>query len=248
LKDLNLKKMAEIKYILYVVLLLFCFCDQNRLTAESLVEKSILAHGGENMIKSIQYTKSTKLFTENGELENHLIQKITHQWDPFFTLMEWEHSDGIHSAVKKSGEISLTVNGALITDSLQLTQTGSSLDAAFYVFWQPFKLIEPSAKKVFLGRQKILDSIEVLALKVSYSDDPKADLWHYYFDPNTYKIKAVKVKHKKRSSLIINERYETATGLSLNKTRKSYFLDSLGQITYLRAAYQYEILSVNYKK
>ena len=119
---------------------------------------------------------------------------------------------------------------------------------SLYVFWQPFKLVDPTAKKVYLGKQRILDSINVLALKVYYSDDPKADVWHYYLNPNNYKIRAVKVDHNERTSMIFNERYETETGLSLNKTRKSYFLDSLGQIKYLRAAYKYEINFVEYYK
>ena len=83
---------------------------------------------------------------------------------------------------------------------------------------------------------------------ISYSDEIGADQWHYFFDPKNFKIRGVKVEHKGRISLIINELYETKTGLSLNKSRKSYFLNSVGKIEYLRAAYKYEILSFNYKK
>ena len=93
-----------------------------------------------------------------------------------------------------------------------------------------------------------MDSIEVLALQVSYSDAPNADLWHYYFTPENYKLRAVQVDHNNRTSLILNELYETQTGLLLNKTRMSYFLDSLGQITYLRAAYEYEITALDFYK
>lgn len=58
------------------------------------------------------------------------------------------------------------------------------------MFLQLFKLIDSSAKKVYLGKQKILDSIGVLTVKVSYSDDLKVDVWFYYFHPETCKIKA----------------------------------------------------------
>ena len=85
-------------------------------------------------------------------------------------------------------------------------------------------------------------------MQVSYSDEIGADRWHYFFDQKNFKIRGVKVEHKGRISLIINELYETNTGLSLNKSRKSYFLNSLGKVKYLRAAYEYEILSFNYKK
>lgn len=214
--------------------------------------KSIKIHGGEgllNEIKSIHYNKSIKLYTLNGELENHISQKIIHQWNPFLTRIDWENAKGIHSIQKNSEGISLSLNGQLIKDSLQLSRANTNLDAALYVFWQPFKLVDPLAKKVFLGKQKILDSIEVFGLKVSYSDDPEADQWFYYFNSINFKIRAVKVNHNKRSSLILNESYETNTGMYLNKTRKSYFLNSLGQINYLRAVYEYEITSLErYKK
>ena len=58
-------------------------------------------------------------------------------------------------------------------------------------------------------------------------------------------LEATQVNHDGRKSLIINESVENKTGLFLNKTRKSYFVDSLGKIKYLRAAYKYEITSFN---
>ncbi len=245
------KKGTVFKLVFFLIIFLFCFCEKNNLTAESLIEKSIQAHGGLNLVKqfkSIQYNKSTKLYSKNGELENHLIQKINHQWDPFLTSIEWKNSEGFLNAKKKDGKVSLKLNNILIKDSLKIISAESNLDAAFYVFWQPFQLLEPAAKKVLLGSQKIMDSIDVIEMQVSYSDEVGADQWYYFFDQKNFKIRGVKVEHKKRISLIINELYETKTGLSLNKSRKSYFLDSKGKVKYLRAAYEYEILSFNYKK
>ena len=245
------KKRPVSKLVLFLIIFLFCFCKKNPLTAESLIDKSIQAHGGLNLVKqfkSIQYNKSTKLYSKNGELENHLIQKINHQWDPFLTSIEWKNSEGYLNAKKKDGKVSLKLNNIFVKDSLKIIRAESNMDAAFYVFWQPFQLLEPAANKVLLGSQKIMDSIDVIEMQVSYSDEIGADQWHYFFDPKNFKIRGVKVKHKGRISLIINEVYETKTGLSLNKSRKSYFLDSRGKVKYLKAAYEYEILSFNYKK
>ena len=217
------------------------------MNSETLIQKSIAAHGGLDMlktIKSIQYTKSTSLYTKSGALEKTVEQYITHQWNPDQTSIAWVSEESTFFAEKNSNEVSLFKGGEMVKDSLERTQAAANIDAALYVFWQPFKLTDSSAKKVYLGKQKILDSIEVLTVKVSYSDDPKADVWFYYFHPENYKVKAVKVKHNRRTSLILNDRYETQTGLSLNKTRRSFFLDTLGKIDYLRAAYQYEIDSI----
>ena len=246
-----MKKKPFSKLVLFLIIFCFCFCKKNTLTAESLIKKSIQAHGGSDLVKqfkSIQYNKSTKLYSKNGELENHFIQKISHQWDPFLSSIEWKNSKGCFSAKKKDGKVSLKLNNKSIKDSLKLIQAESNLDGAFYVFWQPFQLLEPNAKKVLLGNKKMLDSIDVIEMQISYSDEIGADQWHYFFDPKNFKIRGVKVEHKGRISLIINELYETKTGLSLNKSRKSYFLNSVGKIEYLRAAYKYEILSFNYKK
>ena len=236
---------------IYSLFFLVCFCSEPQVSAEKILQKSIQAHGGANLanrIKSIHYNKFTKLYRPNGELENHTLQEIVHQWNPFLTKINWENTEGSYTAQKKLDKVSLFANGLLIKDSLRLNQAESSLDASLYVFWQPFKVTDPIAKKEYLGKQKILDSIDVLALKVSYSDNPDTDIWHYYLNPDTYKIRAVQVAHNQRTSLIVNESYETETGLSLNKTRKSFFLDSQGQIKYLRATYEYEITSVEFYK
>jgi len=118
-----------------------------------------------------------------------------HQWSPFLTKINWENEEKSYVAEKKSDEVSLYINGQLIKDTLKINQTKSSLDAALYVFWQPFKLVDPTAKKVYLGKQRILDSIDVLALKYTILMILKADLWFYYLHPKNYKIRAVKVEY-----------------------------------------------------
>ena len=247
----HFKKTTQKVFSVFLMISLLNGCNQPSLAPEILLQKSIQAHGGMdllNQIESIQYNKSIKLYTASGTLERQLNQKILHRWEPFLTSMEWTTTEGSFFAQKDSEKVRLTLNGELQKDSLLLSEINSNLDAALYVFWQPFKLTEPAAKKTYLGPQKLLDSIEVLALQVSYSDAPNADLWHYYFTPENYKLRAVQVDHNNRTSLILNELYETQTGLSLNKKRMSYFLDSLGQVTYLRAAYEYEITALDFYK
>lgn len=235
------------KIILGVVVLGFLNCSPASINASRLVQKSIEAHGGwelVNTFKSIHYNKRTSLYTESGALEKTIDQSISHQWNPELTEMVWDAEGDHFFAQKETEQVHFYQNGEQITDSVKLAQAASNLDAALYVFWQPFKLVDPSAKKVYLGKQKILDSIEALTLQLTYSDAPDADQWFYYFHPENFKIRAVKVRHNNRTSLILNDSYETQTGLSLNKTRRSFFLDSLGRIQYLRAAYRYEIDSI----
>ena len=72
------------KIFLIVVFLILNNCTQSLMNSETLIQKSIAAHGGLDMlktIKSIQYTKSTSLYTKSGELEKTVEQYITQRWN-----------------------------------------------------------------------------------------------------------------------------------------------------------------------
>lgn len=133
----------------------------------------------------------------------------------------------------------------MVLDSKEVAQAYDDTKGALYVFWQPYKLIDSNARLDYVGLVTLLDSISVHSIKVSYPLDPAADVWHYYFNEENFMLEATEVNHDGRISLIINESVEDKTGLFLNKTRKSYFVDSLGKIKYLRAAYKYTITSFN---
>jgi len=54
------------------------------------------------------------------------------------------------------------------------------------------------------------------------------------------------VHHGSTFSYIKNTKYENKTGLSLNAERKSYMTDSLRNVKFLRAHYEYEILALKF--
>ena len=142
-------------------------------------------------------------------------------------------------------KIELFKNNQMVLDSKEVAQAYDNTKGALYVFWQPYKLIDSNARLDYVGLVTLLDSISVHSVKVSYPLDPAADVWNYYFNEENFMLEATEVNHDGRISLIINESVEDKTGLFLNKTRKSYFVDSLGKIKYLRAAYKYTITSFN---
>ena len=78
-----------------------------------------------------------------------------------------------------------------------LKQANKELDAALYVFWQPYKLYDKNTLLKYIGNINLLDSISVYAIEM--------------------------INHKNRVSLIINENLESKTGLFLNKI--NYFLE-----------------------
>ena len=222
-------------------------CAQ-KLNASVLLEKSLVAHGGKkawSIVSEISYLKNIELYDSIGKLEKEINQKIKHTWNPSSTKIEWGNVDDDYVALLREEKIELFKNNQIVLDSQEVAKAYDNTKGALYVFWQPYKLIDSNARLDYIGLVTILDSISVHSLKVSYPLDPTADVWHYYFNEENFMLEATQVNHDERISLIINESFEDKTGLFLNKTRKSYFVDSLGKIKYLRAAYKYAITSFN---
>ena len=207
-----------------------------------------MAHGGKkawSKVSEISYSKNIELYDSIGKLENEINQKIKHIWNPSSTKMEWGNVDDQYVALLQEEKIELFKNNQMVLDSKEVAQAYDNTKGALYVFWQPYKLIDSNARLDYVGLVTLLDSISVHSVKVSYPLDPAADVWHYYFNEENFMLEATEVNHDGRISLIINESVEDKTGLFLNKARKSYFVDSLGKIKYLRAAYKYTITSFN---
>ena len=237
---------ASLNFFGLLLLLSFSLtgCESEDPSADFILQKSLEAHGGMERwkkMKYIRYRKTTTSYDPTGVIEKKSVQHITHQRRPKQTEMIWENEGKSYQALKDTTGISLYKEGILQKDSLLLAQANTNLKAALYVYWQPFKLLKEEAQKNYLGIQKLLDSISVHALQIRYSEEKNADVWTYFFDTQNYRLYAAQVLHNKRISLIVNEAVESETGLFLNHKRKSYFLDSVGKIKYLRAAYSYEI-------
>ena len=221
----------------------FSRCE-SELNAEKIIQESIKFHGGLEgwkSISSISYIKQITLFDTKGSLEQKITQKIKHGWNPYFTEMEWEKPEGNYRAFNDQSGIKLFINNEKLKDSVMLKQTKNNLNGALYVLWQPYKLLDENTKLEYFGKEILLDSISAHKIKVTYPISNDNDIWYYYFDTIDFRLRATRVDHDQRISLILNETVESKTGLSLNKTRKSYFLDSLEKISYLRAVYKYEI-------
>ena len=222
-------------------------CAQ-KINASNLLEKSLVAHGGKkawSKVSEISYLKNIELYDSIGKLEKEINQKIKHTWNPSTTKMEWGNVDDQYVALLQEKKIELFKNNQMVLDSKEVAQAYDDTKGALYVFWQPYKLIDSNARLDYVGLVTLLDSISVHSIKVSYPLDPAADVWHYYFNEENFMLEATEVNHNGIISLIINKSVEDKTGLFLNKTRKSYFVDSLGKIKYLRAAYKYTITSFN---
>jgi len=225
------------------------FLGCSTITSESgqyIVNRGIETHGGHRAfqeLESVSFTKTTRLYKEDGSLESETFQ------EQFFTLipeysfiMKWMDGNDEHQITYDKNTLIKLVNNVIVENQGANEKALKLALSAEYVFFQPFKLIDDKGELSYEGKQMLRDSIETSVVAIKYKDDsPSSDAWRYYFDEN-YRLAAASVKHNNRISLIENLDFQTYKGILFNKVRKSYFIDSLFQKKQLRAEYQYDII------
>lgn len=239
------KKKLNYLFLILGLILFFLGCNETP-NPTSIIQKSIEAHGGQSLWESIQkieYLKEIKLYDSLGQLEQTILQKHYHQWNPSLSIMEWNVNGSLQRVEKNPNGIAVFENGEMVTEHRDIPAITRIMDAALYVFWQPFKLLDKNAIITYDGINQLMGNQEVHTIRIQYSEEPNTDIWHYYFDTETYLLKATQVTHNGQISLIMNEAVEEDTGLFLNKLRKSYFINADRSIQYLRADYVYTIVS-----
>ncbi len=229
----------------YLYLILFLLGCQNATKQEpiDLINASIEAHGGMdnwNVLKNISYVKRIVLYLPDGSVESEVIQKIKYSFKPKFSgKMRWE-KDGVNYQIVFDGKASqLYMNDIESQDSTLVAKYFSEFMASYYVFAQPFKLLEDKANRTYEGESSLENGMPVDVVKVTYpmQNDERSDEWWYYFDTKTHRLAANMVHHKKGYSYIKNTKYQSANSLLFNAERKSYNVDSLRNVQYLRADY-----------
>jgi hypothetical protein len=212
--------------------------------ALEIVEKSIAAHGGKKLweaVEGVDYTKAIATFNAEGQLINEVLQKHRVLLQPFEAQLEWEDEEGQHIAQLKNDTIHRTLNSDPVSAAEKLAGAKASINGAHYVFWQPYRLLEPEAQRTFMGVRTLFNNTTTLEVKITYSTAPEADQWYYFFDASSFQLVATAVLHNGRMSLITNDAYENETGLLLNHKRTSYLTDENFQPLYKQASYIYTI-------
>lgn len=232
--------------VLCCVFLLFSCAEKYRETGTSIVEKSIEAHGGWDSYKALEqisFDKTTWLFSEDSVLESEQIQRQEFRLQPNFLLrMSWQQDSTAHAIFYDQMNVEVYEDSLEVRSPEQIVAAKNLGASAVYVFFQPFKLISDKAILDYRGTTQLFDSLQVKEVAVSYPNDiSNLDQWTYYFD-TSYRLVAAKVAHEDRTSLILNTSFQEYKGVLFNKTRASYFVDSLGRKDYLRARYYYNLL------
>jgi len=228
----------------FILFIAFCFlifsCKPNKTSIESdLVNKCITAHGGIDNWKSLKntnYTKNITLFLEDGSVEKSISQ--THHYinaEGLTGTIEWK--DSLNRKVTYQKGTAYKTKGEQKEENSQAAL--STFNSAYYVLNMPWKLLDDGTHITYEGLDTILNNKIVHTLKVEYPNAGKQEAWEYYLDKDEYQLIANKVHHGTTYSLITNDSYFTYGGLKFNGKRTSYMVDSLGEVLYIRAKYEY---------
>lgn len=244
-----MKKIIKLILVLCITIL-DLQCCKKELDAKEIVLKSIEAHGGIDKWKSakeLSYIKTTVLYDSLGKVEQKTIQTHKNIFGAKLTAeMKWIEDSVSKRVLLKNNNISIYFNGVEQRELKLKEKYYRSVTAANYVIWQPFKLLDEDVTLFYEG-ENVVDNQNVYTIKAAYfkEDGSPDNTWWYYFDKTTYRLLGTMVHHGTTYSYIENTKYETLTGLYLNKERKSYRVDSLRNKKFLRADYFYEILEFN---
>ena len=202
--------MRHFKIKLVLICSVICLsCSQiTSETGKDIVNKSIETHGGHDTfqeLESVSFTKTTRLYKEDGSLESETFQTQSFTLIPdYFLTINWMEDNEKHQITYDRNTAIKRVNNTNVEDSGAIENALKLALSAEYVFFQPFKLIDNNSQLSYEGMQMIRDTIETSVVRIKYEDDsPSSDSWLYYFDEN-YRLVAASVKHNKRISLIEN--------------------------------------------
>lgn len=225
-------------------------CNSPSKPAE-IVKKAIDFHGGKNkweQITFLEYEKTTTVFDSLGNKIKETRQRHLNRFKPSFSSeMHWKENDTLKSAFYQDSKTTLFSGGIQFSNQVLEKKFKEDIDAALFVFLQPYKLLTDAKTLHYEGEDTLANGTKAHVVRASFSSDEKnGDTWWFYFDTKTFRLRANKVKHGNTFSFIENLKQETETGLYLNEERKSYRVDAAGNKKYLIAHYFYKVLQIDY--
>ena len=264
-----MKKTISFLILIPVIIILFSNCQSSDvsesvstsdpyqhitdLPARELLQKAILRAGGLENWKKLQKLKFRKyfaLYEASGKVENEALQTHNYTFLPENKInIRWMVDDVQHETIYQQGHVEKRIGGQPDTSANPQSLLSSVLSATF-VISIPFKLLDPGVELTYAGLDTLEDNQVVEVLKAVYNPDTHEqhstpDTWWHYFVKEDLKEIAYMVQHADHFSYVKNLRDTTVNGFVFPTKRDSYRVDSLRNISFLRARYAYSDYEVN---
>jgi len=229
--------------------LIFSCSQSSEKQGQELLQKSIEAHQLPKKwddISNIKFKKWTRLLDENGVVESESEQWVEFRLKPYFEAkLTWTKDSVLHVVNFNGSKTSYQMGANPIQNEGFLKTKRAEIEAAYFVFAQPWNLLDEKANLTYQG-QKILENGKLIeSIRVDYG--PDSDVWWFYFDPFSYRLIANELHAKDHKSRIENTSYDESSGVLLAKERKSYRIDDSGEKVFLRAEYLYSDYEVTFE-
>ena len=139
------------------VLLFLIGCTST--TAEKILSQAKEAHGGSRYqkLKQIEYEKISWRLSEQGDTLSTQMEKHQIDFEKGASQIFWIEDSVQWQAQKKQHQTTLLKDGVAVVDSALLTKTSRKLDAAQFVFWQPFRLLDSNPQLRYQGIQTLFN-------------------------------------------------------------------------------------------
>ena len=225
------------RIVLIVLLASLGGCSTQKSQGESLVEESILAHGGLNNYTNLQgfrYEKTSYTLDAQEVITDTLVQQFE---IPRFGTTILITEDSLRITLQNEN---IQTSKPSVSD--QQNYKGI-IEGANFVFFQPFKLKDKEAQIEYLGLMNPSFSEKTLEqIRVTYPNSK--DIWYFFFDHETKHVLANAVDHNGKISLILNDSLQWHKNLFVHNRRRSFLSNSNFELIRLQASYKYKMLSV----
>ena len=225
------------RIVLIVLLASLGGCSTQKSQGESLVEESILAHGGlknYTHLRDFRYEKTSYTLDAEEIIKDTLVQQF-----------EIPRLGTTILITEDSLRITLQNENIQTSKELNSDQQNykSIVEGANFVFFQPFKLKDKGAQIEYLGLKSPGFSEEPLEqIRVTYPNS--SDIWYFFFDHETKYVLANAVDHNRKVSLILNDSLQWHKNLLVHSRRRSFLSNSNFELIRLQASYKYKMVSV----
>lgn len=218
---------------------------------KNILQRAMDKAGGWQQWKALQnvnFDKQYNLYNSSGEIEKTVLEQHHYQFLPDYHIqIKYTENGNQYEIILDEWGVQKKENGILDTTT-NTTNLVNTILASTFVANLPFNILDSTAQIKYLGidtlrSNKAVDVVQVIYNANLYEQHTHSDKWWFYFDQQDGTFWGYLVQHDNHFSYIENLSFQSIDGFQWIKERASYRTDSLRNLLYLRADYNYE----NYK-